>query len=403
MVKPLQELEMSMKAFGINGEQPILMKHHAINEFASLANIFSNMINAVRNRERALDRANKRINSIMHTAADGIVTIDTDRVIETINQSGTILFGLPSDQLIGQSIDRFMQPVLHSGRIPSDDTSILVTEQTICTLNGTEVPVETSMTSMQIGGKTKYTMIIRDITKRKQDEDKLRRSYRMQSLGRMSAGVFHEILNPVNIISCGIHSILLDERIDSKIKRDLKILLEEIDRITKITYGMLKFARTDLSKSEHILINDILEDALSVIEPEIKLASIRVIRSFDDKVPICILDKYSLRQVFLNMMNNAKDAMEDGDTLTVSTQFIEKRRNSSSFIRIKVADTGRGIPETIIDKVFEPFFTTKEEGKGTGLGLSESYRAIEDHDGSIRVESKEGEGTAFIIDLPVKV
>ncbi len=404
LIKPIQELEMSAKVFGTTGEYINLTKRRTIDEFASLADIYNNMVNAVCKRERSLDCANKRINAIMYTAADGIVTTNADRIIETINQSGTILFGLPADQMIGQNIDLFMSPVLHLGNkeneILSDNIDIRVTEHIIHVPDSTDVSVEMSTTSMQIDGKTKFTMIIRNITKRKQDEEKLRKAYRMESLGRLSAGVFHEILNPVNIISCGIHSLLLDEGIDPKIKGVLKSFLEEIDRITKITQGMLRFARSDLPKAEHVLIDDILEEALSVIEPEARLANIRIIKAFDGRVPKCALDKYSLRQVFLNMINNAKDAMAGDGTLTMSTQFIENQKNSSSFIRIKIADTGCGIPETNIGKIFEPFFTSKEEGKGTGLGLSESYRIIEDHNGTIHVESKEGEGTTFIIDIP---
>jgi signal transduction histidine kinase len=315
------------------------------------------------------------------------------------------------DQLIGQNISRFNLRIddITGGDVVSKGPHMVsrsgiksaqICEQIICNNDQVEIFVEMSIAKMQVGCDDQYTLIIRDITKRKESEEKLSKSHRMESLGRMSAGVFHEILNPVNIISCGIQSLLIDEKTDTKIKEDLEIFQGEIDRITKITRGMLDFSRSNTNETEKCLVNDIVKEALSVHSPELRLKRIEVVENYSDNIPVCKLNKYSLRQVFLNIINNAKDAMDGGGILEISTKLIKKPANKS-LIRIKFSDTGSGISSEIIGMVFDPFFTTKAEGEGTGLGLSESYKIVEAHDGVMHVESTLGEGTCFVIDLPL--
>jgi signal transduction histidine kinase len=131
-----------------------------------------------------------------------------------------------------------------------------------------------------------------------------------------------------------------------------------------------------------------------------KLDNIYFIRKFDNKIPLITANSDGLRQVFLNLITNARDAMPEGGTITISTENITEGK--VPFVRIKATDTGCGIDKDTIEMIFDPFFTTKEEGKGTGLGLSTSYKIIESHGGIMTAESEEGKGTTFIIDLPVK-
>jgi len=410
-IRPIKEIKRSAQAYGMTGEKIVVYRHHTIDEFAELADIFNNMLNALHYRERSLDLANKQINIIMNTAVDGILTIDSNGVILSANRSCAEIMRIEVDQLIGQNISRFNLRIddITGGDVVSKGPHMVsrsgiksaqICEQIICNNDQVEIFVEMSIAKMQVGCDDQYTLIIRDITKRKESEEKLSKSHRMESLGRMSAGVFHEILNPVNIISCGIQSLLIDEKTDTKIKEDLEIFQGEIDRITKITRGMLDFSRSNTNETEKCLVNDIVKEALSVHSPELRLKRIEVVENYSDNIPVCKLNKYSLRQVFLNIINNAKDAMDGGGILEISTKLIKKPANKS-LIRIKFSDTGSGISSEIIGMVFDPFFTTKAEGEGTGLGLSESYKIVEAHDGVMHVESTLGEGTCFVIDLPL--
>lgn len=279
--------------------------------------------------------------------------------------------------------------------------------------------------------------IVRDITGQKQIEEKLRISYKMASLGRLTAGIFHEVLNPVNIIASHVQLLLMEAEKGSRTEEDLKSIREEIDRIVKISDGLLIFARKGKLISEETEVNSLLEKIISIIEPEMKLSNIKFIREFEDELPKVAANIDELRQVFLNMITNARDAMTEGGTITVKTRRVlsselarlpsvgQGVRNEGGkeplparpdgrsdwpdrqtgefkgdFVEITFEDTGCGIAKENLDKLFDPFFTTKETGKGTGLGLSISYGIIKNHGGTISVESEEGKWTRFTIDLP---
>ena len=240
--------------------------------------------------------------------------------------------------------------------------------------------------------------IIRDITEQKRAQEELMESYKMSSVGRLTAGVVHEILNPLNIIASHVQLLLMEVEKGSRAEEDLKSIQEEIGRIVTISDGLLIFSRKKEIVAREVDTNNSLEGTISIVEPDMKLNNIRFIRKFDDSLPIIKADNDGLRQVFLNVITNARDAMPEGGALTISTQSVKVI--GKSFVRIKFTDTGCGISSEDIDKLFDPFFTTKEVGKGTGLGLSISYGIIKDQGGTINVESEEGKGTTFIIDLP---
>jgi len=237
---------------------------------------------------------------------------------------------------------------------------------------------------------------IAQFIKRRQVEEQLKVSHKMSSIGRLTGSVFHEILNPVNIISAHTQLLLMEAEEGSGTESDLKSIKEEIERIVSITEKLQEFSRSVKDETEEVEINSLLENILSLIEPELNVKSIKHITAFDASQPEVIAHGDELRQVFLNSITNAMDAMPDGGTLTIKTLF------NGDFVEISFSDTGCGIAEKDIDKVFEPFYSTKKEVKGVGLGLSTSYAIIEDYGGRINVESEEGKGTTFTFYLPIK-
>lgn len=257
--------------------------------------------------------------------------------------------------------------------------------------------------------------------KLKAAQNQILRSEKLAGIGRLAAGVCHEILNPLNIISGHVQVLTMERGDDVELGKDLYSITEEILRIEKIVGGLLKFSRKgnmDLKDSD---INQEVDSVLAIMEKEMELGSITVNRLFDQNLPKLRIDSDRMRQVFLNIINNAKYAMGNGGVLTVKTQCLLKipggkiqsyipwsldttrgeSRNGNPFLRITFADTGTGIKEEDIGKLFDPFFTTKPEDKGTGLGLSVCYTIIEKHGGNLEVESEYGKGATFIIDLPV--
>jgi len=249
-------------------------------------------------------------------------------------------------------------------------------------------------------------------------QDQILRSEKLASIGRLAAGVCHELLNPLNIISGHVQALMLERQEDESLNEDFESIMEEIGRIEKIVGGLLKFSRKEDMELTYSDINEELESVLSIMEKDMQIDNIRVVRNFSADLPKIKMDANRMRQVFLNLTNNARHAMEGGGILTVTTEMRvkEMKRNrrktdikahpdeipviQRNFIRIKFADTGTGIKEEDIVKLFDPFFTTKPEDQGTGLGLSVCYTIIEKHAGSIEVESKYGEGATFYIDLP---
>ncbi len=242
------------------------------------------------------------------------------------------------------------------------------------------------------------------------------RSEKLAGIGRLVAGVCHEVLNPLNIISGHTQSLLMERESDAPLISELDSIMEEITRITKIITGLLTFSRKGNLEFKDSNIVKELESVLVLVEKDMRLEGIDILRNFDSSSTMLKIDTDGIRQVFLNIINNAKHSIFGGGTLSVSTKICEddlnlqphsKDRTSikdvKKIMQIKFADTGGGIEKNDLEKIFEPFFTTKPEGKGTGLGLSISYSIIERHGGNLEIESKVGVGTTVTINLPIPV
>ncbi|MGV7221387.1 MAG: ATP-binding protein [Nitrospinales bacterium] len=256
------------------------------------------------------------------------------------------------------------------------------------------------------------------LEKLKHAQNQILRSDKLASIGRLAAGVCHEILNPINIISGQAQSLKMERPEDHVLIEDLNSILDEIGRVEKILSGLLKFSREEAIEIKEVDILENLNSVLAIIDKDLHNNEIKVVKIFSDGLPLINVDADRIRQVFLNIINNAKYAMNNGGTLTISTlkftKNISKSRrktdviaqdnfeniSSMPYFRIIFSDTGTGIKEEDISKLFDPFFTTKPEDKGTGLGLSVCHTIIEKHGGNIEIESKVGIGSSFIIDLP---
>ena len=252
--------------------------------------------------------------------------------------------------------------------------------------------------------------------KLKTAENQILRSEKLAGVGRMVAGVCHEVLNPLNIISGHVQSLLMEKKEDKELCRELESIIEEVHRISKIISSLLKFSRKGNMEFKKADIRNELESVLSLVEKEMQLKGIQTVRKFDSNSFPVFIDSDGIRQVFLNLINNAKFAMNDGGVLTVSTEIITAKEGNWSYhqeknstapfpdkiMRVKFSDTGPGIRKEDLEKIFEPFFTTKPEEKGTGLGLSVSYDIINNHGGNLEVESEPGFGTTAVVDLPIR-
>jgi len=228
-------------------------------------------------------------------------------------------------------------------------------------------------------------------------EEQLQISEKMASIGLLAAGVAHEVNTPLTGISSFAQMLL--EGADPNDPKT--VLLEKIERQTfraaKIVNGLLTLSRPGTAEGERtrVDLNAVITDVMSLLEHQFEIGSIKIRRELSPTPVIVVGIEHQLQQVFLNLFLNARDAMPSGGWLTATTR-IEDRQ-----VVTEVADTGSGIPAAHLARIYDPFFTTKAYGRGTGLGLSISYGIIREHDGAIRCDSTEGQGTRFTISLPL--
>jgi two-component system NtrC family sensor kinase len=223
-------------------------------------------------------------------------------------------------------------------------------------------------------------------------------SEKLASLGKLAAGIAHEINNPLGGILIYSHLLLEDLDKNSPHYENIKKIVKETSRCKDIVKGLLEFARPKEPEMNLIDINDIVERSLSIMERQALFQNINIKKTFASDLPKIVADSAQLQQVFVNIILNAAEAMDGNGVLTLSTSF----NGSGKFIEVKFSDTGHGIKEEDKKRLFEPFFSTKEVGKGTGLGLAISYSIIQKHEGTIEVQSQPGKGSTFIVKLPLK-
>ncbi|MGD2097322.1 MAG: ATP-binding protein [Desulfobacterales bacterium] len=231
-----------------------------------------------------------------------------------------------------------------------------------------------------------------------QRQEQLIKAHKLKAVGTLTAGVAHELNNPINNIM--LTAAMLQEdysEIDDTERLDMiNDLVEEADRSQKIIRNLLEFARERDIDTHLLQLDEILEESLQLVTNQLKLSKVKIERRFAPNLGPISGDKQQLIQVFLNLALNAIDAMPDGGTLTVKTDTIRE----DNFIKVDFTDTGIGIADHIKSHIFDPFFTSKSQGKGTGLGLSVSLGIIRKHGGDIQVESHINEGTTFSVLLP---
>ncbi|HXW68685.1 MAG TPA: ATP-binding protein, partial [Dissulfurispiraceae bacterium] len=223
---------------------------------------------------------------------------------------------------------------------------------------------------------------------------------KLASLGRMAAGVAHEINSPLTGIVTFAHLMLKRTPTDNtRDIEDINVIIDQAERCSRIIRGLLGFSRKTSSEKSMTNLNTLLENTLAMVRHQSRFYNILFDLRLDNSLPAVNIDPNQIQQVFLNLLINAADAMEKKGKITLATRPVEN--GVSRFVEVEITDSGPGIPENIRSKIFEPFFTTKPVGKGTGLGLAVSYGIIKKHEGTIFIKDSPGNGASFCIRLPV--
>jgi len=235
----------------------------------------------------------------------------------------------------------------------------------------------------------------------KQSQDTLRRADRLSSLGLLTAGLAHEIRNP--LVAIRTFTQLLPERYDDAEFREgfQGLALKEVDRICGLINDLLSFARPSKPNVAPENVNDVVDNIARILETQAKEKSVVIARDFGDNLPKVWIDREQMKQVFMNLILNAIQAMRDGGSINISSRPVSRNgtQPSGDFVQVEIRDTGVGIPEENLQHIFDPFFTSKDEG--SGLGLAVSHQIVQEHGGFVTVESQLGKGTAFFVHVPV--
>ncbi|MCS7022528.1 MAG: ATP-binding protein [Gemmataceae bacterium] len=364
--------------------------------------------------QKQLAESQARLAAIIETAFDAIITLDQQQRITTFNPAAERIFGIPAAQALGQPIRTFLPEGLVLEPMAAGRPQLLG-EVEGRRRDGSRVPLEVSCAHAQRQGQVVCTLVLRDISERKQTLEQLRarteelrqttrqlwQAARLAGVGELAASIAHELNNPLGTISLRLEGILAKTPPSDPRRKPLEIIEAEIERMCRLVANLLQFSRPGNDQFSTVELTEEVEKTLDLFSHHLRKRRISVQTDFQADIPPISADRQQLRQVLLNLFSNAADAMPEGGQLTVRLRRGSLPEGQAAIV-LEVSDTGIGIAPEHLPHVFDPFFTTKEEGKGTGLGLPICKRIIEQqHQGRISIESQPGQGTTVRILLPL--
>ncbi len=380
-------------------------------------------------KELAADGA--RMRALLEAAVDGIISIDKRGIIQTINPAAERLFGHSAAEVTGRNVSMFMPSPYReehddyiAAYLATGKKKIIGIGREVVGLrkDGSTFPMDLSVAEARLEGEPIFLGVVRDITDRKRSEEALQSSNRnlekalaemkgmtqqlwqaakLASVGELAAGIAHELNNPLATVSLRVESVLARTPPDDPRRRALEVIEQESKRMADLVANLLQFSRRGREEVSTVDLRQELAKAVELVHHHLRKRLITVVQELAPDTPNIYADRQKLRQVFLNLLTNAGDAMAQGGTLTLRTAPITVDAETPA-VNIEVSDTGGGIPPDQLAKVMDPFFTTKEEGHGTGLGLAICRRIVQEHQGLIELLSEVGKGTTVRITLPVQ-
>jgi len=361
--------------------------------------------------EEKLEKSEKKYHEIFNNMPNPVFVLDNDTLeIIDCNDSVPAVYDYTKDEVITKS---FLYLFSEEER---DRYAVMIKNSTMINqvkqLNHQRRPltVNIRISPAEYPGKKVLLVTTSDITKRLETEQQLIQASKMATLGEMATGIAHELNQPLSVIKT-VSSFFI-KKIDKKESLEDGILFKmlkkidgNVDRAAKIINHMRQFARKSDMDLEKVQVNEVLEKAFEIFSQQLKVRGIEVLWDIDSGLPRINADSGRLEQVFINLLLNARDAIEEKwgpqESGPIDKRIVLKTKIDGSNVVCRICDTGKGVSQAIAEKIFEPFFTTKEVGEGTGLGLSISYGIVKDCGGSIKVVPHTPEGACFVLKFPV--
>jgi PAS domain S-box-containing protein len=363
-----------------------------------------NLGNLVAERTQELAQSEHKYRRIYEVSRDMIVVTTRQGEILNLNPAGYEMLGYRADDFsfVGQSFESILMKAAdwrmikdaidRQGFIANTEVDLQHKEnRTIRSL------ISGSLDKGLSDKEDTIHFLVKDIEQRRQIEEQIAQADKLASIGQLSAGIAHEINNPLGIILGYTQLLIRNEDGQTDKYKDLKTIEKHVRNCKTIVEDLLNFSRTSTPKEDLIRIDDAIEDVLKFMQHHADLDRVEIHKNYDASIPEMLLDEKKIKQVLINLIMNAKHAIGRSGVLSLSTQL----RPTARQVIIKIADNGHGIERKNLSRIFDPFFTTKPTGEGTGLGLSVSYGIIKNHGGDILVDSKVGQGSTFTVILPI--
>ena len=361
-----------------------------------------------RQTQEALRQSEATALAFIESAAEGILIVDEAGQIVVANGQIEAMFGYTQRELLGQPMELLLpervrgRHVGHRGSYVAEPRVRRMGRGLDLTgrrRDGTEFPLEISLSYVRTPQGVRMMAFVTDITERLALERAARQSEKLAALGTLSAGIAHELNNPLGIINSRIELMLIeseDEPLSATVREDLEVIHRQVQRVARLVGGLLSYARPAGSQRGPVDLNRVVNEVLLLVQKELGKKGVRVSTTLDRSLPVILGEHSALEQVLLNLVTNAQQAIEGAGEVVIETRPATSR---PGWVELVVTDTGRGIPADQMSRIFDPYFTTK--ATGTGLGLSITFRIVEEHAGTIRVRSDAGRGAEFLLSFPV--
>jgi histidine kinase len=360
--------------------------------------------------EDRLEKSEKKYHEIFNSIPNPVFVLDAETLeIRDCNDAVPAVYGYAKNEVLHRCFAELFPEAERSRTAAQIKAAPVIHQVRQRRKDGRTIFVDMWISPAEYPGRKALLVATSDITKRLEAEQQLIQASKMATLGEMATGVAHELNQPLAVIKTAsrflVRKVQKGEPIAPEILSTMAAEIDShVDRASKIISHMREFGRKTDLKLDPVCLNAVLRKSVEIFSQQLKSRGIEVLWDLEEPLPPIRADANRLEQVVINLLINARDAIEErprgeGAARERKAITISSRRRSGQ-VQAEVRDTGGGIPPAIIDKIFEPFFTTKEVGKGTGLGLSISYQIVQDFGGTIRARSREGAGAVFTISFP---